>query len=81
MKRKNVIVLTKINKIIIPHEKTMLLIANLGMSNGKVSEITQKSLGTINQTKSKGQTRYKFSELDYNRIINYLNEILWKQRN
>jgi predicted metal-dependent hydrolase len=59
-----------------PNEKTMLLIANLGMSNGKVSEITQKSLGTINQTKSKGQTRYKFSELDYNRIINYLNKIL-----
>jgi len=58
------------------HEKTMLLIANLGMSNKKVSEITQKSLGTINQTKVKNQTRYKFTELDYNRIINYLKRLL-----
>ena len=58
------------------HEKTMLLIANLGMSNKKVSEITQKSLGTINQTKVKNQTRYKFTELDYNKIINYLKRLL-----
>jgi hypothetical protein len=64
-----------------PHEKTILLIANLGMSNKKVSEITQKSLGTINQTKVKKQTRYKFTELDYNRIIEYINYILWKQTN
>ena len=59
-----------------PHEKTMLLIANLGMSNKKVSEITQKSLGTINQTKVKNQTRYKFTELDYNKIINYIKRLL-----
>jgi predicted metal-dependent hydrolase len=59
-----------------PHEKTILLIANLGMSNKKVSEITQKSLGTINQTKVKNQTRYKFTELDYNKIINYIKRLL-----
>lgn len=58
------------------HEKTILLIANLGMSNKKVSEITQKSLGTINQTKVKNQTRYKFTELDYNKIINYIKRLL-----
>ena len=59
-----------------PHEKTILLIANLGMSNKKVSEITQKSLGTINQTKVKNQTRYNFTELDYNKIINYIKRLL-----
>jgi len=58
------------------HEKTILLIANLGMRNKKVSEITQKSLGTINQTKVKNQTRYKFTELDYNKIINYIKRLL-----
>ena len=58
------------------HKKTILLIANLGMSNKKVSEITQKSLGTINQTKVKNQTRYKFTELDYNKIINYIKRLL-----
>jgi len=58
------------------HEKTILLIANLGMSNKKVSEITQKSLGTINQTKVKNQTRYKFTDLDYNKIINYIKRLL-----